>query len=48
MTQTITGLYDTYDSAVYALEASGIPHKNISIVSNNVDERHKTNLCTDG
>ncbi|MGH7030166.1 MAG: general stress protein, partial [Stellaceae bacterium] len=43
MTQTITALYDTYDaavSAVDALEASGIPHSDISIVSNNVDRRY--------
>src|ERR1700732_2224031 len=43
MTQTVTGLYDTYDSAVSAvnaLEASGVPHSDISIVSNNVDNRY--------
>jgi heat induced stress protein YflT len=43
MTQTVTTLYDTYDdalSAVTALEASGIPHSDISIVSNNVDNRY--------
>jgi len=43
MTQTVTALYDTYDaatSAVNALEATGIPHSDISIVSNNVDERY--------
>jgi hypothetical protein len=43
MTQTVTALYDTYDSAVSAvnaLEASGIPHSDISIVSNNVDNRY--------
>ena len=43
MTQTVTALYDTYDSAasaVNALEASGIPHSDISIVSNNVDNRY--------
>jgi hypothetical protein len=42
MTQTVTALYDTYDSAVSAvnaLEASGVPHSDISIVSNNVDNR---------
>src|SRR5580658_1277008 len=42
MTQTVTGLYDTYDaavSAVDALEANGIPHSEISIVSNNADHR---------
>src|SRR3954462_3894446 len=43
MTQTVTALYDTYDdaeSAVNALEASGVPHSDISIVSNNVDNRY--------
>ena len=42
MTQTVAALYDTYDAAVSAvndLEASGIPHANISLVSNNVDHR---------
>src|SRR6202045_4560473 len=42
MTQTVIVLYDTYDSAVSAvnaLEASGVPHSDISIVSNNVDNR---------
>jgi hypothetical protein len=42
MTQTVTALYDTYDSAisaVNALEASGVQHSDISIVSNNVDNR---------
>jgi hypothetical protein len=36
MTQTVAALYDTYDSAVAAvnaLEAAGIPHSDISIVS---------------
>ena len=36
MTQTLTALYDTHNSAVSAvnaLEASGIPHADISIVS---------------
>jgi hypothetical protein len=54
MTQTVTGLYDTYDSAVSAvnaLEASGVPHSDISIVSNNVDNRytkdHPTNAAAD-
>jgi hypothetical protein len=43
MIQTVTALYDTYDfavSAVDALEAAGIPHSDISIVSNNVDNRY--------
>ena len=42
MTQTVTALYDNYDSAVAALralEAAGIPHSDISIVANNVVER---------
>src|SRR5580700_3075284 len=42
MTQIVTALYDTYDSAVSAvnaLEASGVPYSDISIVSNNVDNR---------
>ena len=54
MTQTVSALYDTYDSAisaVNALEASGIPHSDISIVSNNVDNRydkdHPTNTAAD-
>jgi hypothetical protein len=43
MTQTVAALYDTYDSAVTAvnaLEAAGIPHSEISIVSNNVDNQY--------
>jgi hypothetical protein len=43
MTQTVTAVYDTYNfavSAVNALEASGVPHSDISIVSNNVDNRY--------
>jgi hypothetical protein len=54
MTQTVTALYDTYDAAVAAvndLEASGIPHADISLVSNNVDHRydkgHSTNAAAD-
>jgi heat induced stress protein YflT len=42
MTQTVTALYDTYEaavSAVKALEAWGVAPSNISIVSNNVDNR---------
>src|ERR1700731_1070494 len=49
MTQTITALYDTYDSAVSAvnaLETSGIPHSDISIVSNNVDNRFNKDRST--
>jgi hypothetical protein len=43
MTQTITALYDTYDAAISAvndLEAFGVPHSDLSIVSNNVDNRY--------
>ena len=54
MTQIVTALYDTYDAAVSAvndLEAFGIPHGDISIVSNNVDHRydkdHPTNAAAD-
>jgi hypothetical protein len=54
MTQTVTALYDTYDAAVSAvndLEASGVPHGDISLVSNNVDHRydkdHPTNAAAD-
>jgi len=54
MTQTVTTLYDTYDAAVSAvndLEASGIPHADISLVSNNVDHRydkdHPTSAAAD-
>jgi hypothetical protein len=42
MTKTATGLFDDYSdarAAVSALEARGIPSDDISIVSNNVDER---------
>jgi hypothetical protein len=54
MTQIVTALYDTYDAAVSAvndLEASGIPHADVSLVSNNVDHRydkdHPTNAAAD-
>lgn len=41
--KTVTGLFDDYSdasAAVSALEARGVPSKDISIVSNNADERH--------
>lgn len=44
MTKTVSALYDTYaaaSSAVSALEASGVPHGDISIVANNSDNWHK-------
>ena len=43
MTQVVTALYDSYDSAVSAvtaLEDAGFPHSEISIVSNNADDRY--------
>src|SRR5207302_6260679 len=49
MTQTVTALYDTYDSAVSAvnaLEESGVPHTDISIVSNNADNRYSKDRST--
>ncbi|WP_205880393.1 general stress protein [Lichenicoccus roseus] len=41
--RTFTHLYDDYAEAeqtVQALEAAGVPHSDISIVGNNVDDRH--------
>lgn len=43
MTQTVTGLFDTYAGArdaVEALEASGVPHRDISLVANNAQGEH--------
>jgi hypothetical protein len=43
MTQVVTALYDSYDlavAAVNALEDAGFPHSEISIVSNNADDRY--------
>jgi len=43
MTKTVTGLYDDSAdarAAVSALEARGVPSDDISIVSNNVDDRY--------
>lgn len=43
MTQVVTALYDSYDSAVSAvnaLEGAGIPYSDISIISNNADDRY--------
>lgn len=42
MTQTVTGLFDTYEAAsaaVSQLESKGVPHSEISIVSNNANDR---------
>jgi len=41
--KTVTGLFDDYtdaSAAVSALESAGVPSKDISIVSNNADNRH--------
>jgi hypothetical protein len=41
--KTVTGLFDDYSdasAAVSALEARGVPSSDISIVSNNADQRH--------
>jgi len=43
--RVFTHLYDTYDEAlqtVQALEATGLPHDDISLVANNADSRHAT------
>jgi len=42
-TQTITGLYDTYEDAaqtVRDLAAAGVPDADVSLVANNVDDRY--------
>jgi hypothetical protein len=42
--KTVTGLFDDYndaETAVSTLERSGVPSDQISIVSNNADDRHK-------
>ncbi len=47
--QTITALYDDYDSAstaVSRLEAAGIAHGDISVVSNNEGDRHAGRVGT--
>jgi hypothetical protein len=49
--QTITALFDRYEdasTAVSKLEAGGIPHADISIVSNNEGDRHSGLLKGDG
>ena len=43
MTQTVTGLYDTYpeaEAAVRELEAAGVPHHDISLIGNNGRSEH--------
>ena len=47
MTQTYTGLYDSYqdaETAVRALEAAGIHHQDISLVANNAGNRYQPNV----
>ena len=49
MTVTISRLYDTYAAAaeaVRSLEAGGVPHSDISIVSNNADNWYSTTSAT--
>lgn len=44
VTQTLTGLFDTYDEAkraVHDLEAAGVPHADISLVGNNARDEHQ-------
>lgn len=41
--RTLTALFDRYEeatSAVTKLEAAGVPHRDISLVANNADDRH--------
>ena len=43
MSQTVTGLFDTYEAAQMAvqnLEAAGVPHRDISIVASNAHGQH--------
>lgn len=51
MTRTISALFDTYDEAaraVVALEDAGIPHDEISIVSNKVERHYSDDGKKDG
>jgi hypothetical protein len=51
MTKIVSALYDTYDaahSAVAALEASGVPNSDISIVANNADNWHRESNAAEG
>ena len=50
-TRTFAHLYDRYEDArhtVEALEAAGVPHSDISIVSNNADNSHATTAPASG
>lgn len=49
--QTITALFDRHEdasTAVSKLEAGGVPHSDISIVSNNEGDRHAGLIARDG
>lgn len=49
MSTIVTRLFDTYEhatTAVSALETSGIPHANISLVANNTDDRYTNSVTT--
>lgn len=51
MTQTVTGLYDSYadaKAAVERLEAAGVPHADISIVASNARGEHMDVVGRDG
>ena len=51
MTVTISRLYDSYAQATEAvsnLEKAGVPHSDISIVSNNSDNWYSENTCDVG
>jgi len=50
MTKTVSALFDHYSdaaAAVKAMEDSGIPHADISIVANNADKWHTTDKPTE-
>lgn len=50
-TKTITRLFDSYDDAtqvVQALETAGVPHSDISLVSNDAEGRYASASSTDG
>ena len=43
MTQTVSGLFDTFEAAkqaIHDLEAAGVPHHDISVLSNNTKGEH--------
>ena len=51
MTTVVSRLFDTYEharQAVQDLEATGIPHSDISLVASNADDRYGTGTLTGG